>query len=91
MEEQRLEIALIYGAYDYENSTCIKAYEFKSKEDMKVMLGCILASEDVELYKIEIASILVDLDNDEEQVCGDMICEIDYQKYLEHKDFIEGV
>ena len=58
---------------------------------MKVMLGCVLASEDTNLYKIEISVNLVDVDNDWENLTIDMISEIDYQKYLEHKEFIEGV
>lgn len=91
MDEKRFELALIYGAYDYENASDIKSYLFKSKEDMKAMLNCVLASEDTNLYKIEISVDLVDVDNDYENLTLDMISEIDYQKYLEHKEFIEGV
>ena len=84
------ELALIYGAYDYDNASDIKSFMFKSKEDMKVILNCVLASEDTELYKIEISVNLVDVDNDCENLTTDIICEIDYQKYLEHKEFIEN-
>jgi hypothetical protein len=54
------------------------------------MLNCVLASEDTELYKIEISVNLVDVDNDYENLTTDMICDIDYQMYLEHKEFIES-
>ena len=90
MDVKMFELALIYGAYDYDNANDIKTFLFKSKEDMKVMLSCVLASEDTDLYKIEISVNLVDVDNDNENLTIDMICEIDYQKYLEHKEFIES-
>ena len=91
MDVKMFEMALIYGAYDYANSTDIKSYIFDTKEELKVMLNCVLASEDTTLYKIEISVNLVDVDNDYENLTTDMICEIDYQMYLEHKEFIEGV
>lgn len=91
MDVKMFELALIYGAYDYDNASDIKSFMFKSKKDMKVMLGCVLASEDTNLYKIEISVNLVDVDNDCENLTIDIINEIDYQKYLEHKEFIEGV
>ena len=89
MDMKMFEMALLYGAYDYENAIDIKSFVFKSKEDMKLMLNCVLASEDTELYKIEISVNLVDIDNDE-NLTYDLICEIDYQKYLEHKEFLES-
>ena len=58
---------------------------------MKTMLGCVLASEDTELYKIEISVNLVDVDDDNNNLTCDIICEIDYQRYLENKEFIEEV
>jgi hypothetical protein len=91
MDVKMFEMALVYGAYDYANSTEIKSYMFETKEELKVMLNCVLASEDTELYKIEISVNLVDVDNDYENLTTDMICDIDYQMYLEHKEFIEGV
>ena len=91
MDVKMFEMALVYGAYDYDNATDIKSYMFETKEELKVMLNCVLASEDTELYKIEISVNLVDVDNDYENLTIDMICEIDYQMYLEHKEFIEGV
>ena len=91
MDVKMFELALIYGSYEYEYATDIKSFLFKSKEDMKVILGCVLESEETDLYKIEISVDLVDIDNDNENLTYDMICEIDYQKYLEHKEFIEGV
>lgn len=91
MDVKMFEMALIYGAYDYENASDIKSCVFKSKRDMKAMLSCVLASEDTNLYKIEISVNLVDVDNNYENLTCDMICEIDYQKYLENKEFIEGV
>lgn len=91
MDKKMFEMALIYGAYDYANSTNIKSYIFDTKEELKVMLNCVLASEDTDLYKIEISVVLVDVDNDYENLTCDMISEIDYQKYLEHKEFIEGI
>lgn len=91
MDVKMFEMALIYGTYDYDNASNIKCFLVKSKEELKVMLNCVLASEDTELYKIEISVNLVDVDNDFENLTTDIICEIDYQKYLENKEFIEGV
>ena len=84
------EMALIYGSYNYTEATDIKSYMFETKEELKVMLNCVLASEDTELYQIEITVNLVDVDNDYENLIMDSIAEIDYQKYLEHKEFIES-
>ena len=90
MDKKMFEMALIYGSYLYDDATDIKSYMFETKEELKVMLNCVLASEDTELYKIEISVNLVDVDNDYESLTIDMICEIDYQMYLEHKEFIES-
>lgn len=91
MDVKIFEMALVYGAYDYANATEIKSYMFETKEELKVMLNSVLASEDTELYKIECTVNLVDLDNDCENLTMDTFFEIDYQRYLEHKEFIEGV
>jgi hypothetical protein len=91
MDKNMFEMALVYGSYNYDNATEIKSYMFETKEELKVMLNCVLASEDIYLYKIEISVNLVDVDNDYENLTTDMICDIDYQMYLEHKEFIEGV
>ena len=91
MDKKMFEMALIYGAYDYENATEIKSFLFETKEELKARLKDMLASEETDLYKIEISVDLVDVDNDNEQLTYDIICEIDYQKYLEHKEFIKGV
>lgn len=85
------ELALVYGAYDYEHSTEIKSFMFETKKELKETLKDVLESEETDLYKIEISVNLVDVDNDYENLTWDMICEIDYQKYLEHKEFIEEV
>jgi hypothetical protein len=90
MDKNMFEMALVYGSYNYDNATEIKSYMFETKEELKVMLNCVLASEDIYLYKIEISVNLVDVDNDYENLTTDMICEIDYQMYLEHKEFIES-
>lgn len=90
MEEKRFELALIYGSYDYDHATNIRTYVFNTKKDMKAMLSCVLASEDTDLYKIEISVNLVDVDNGWETLTTNMICEIDYQKYLEHYEFLES-
>lgn len=90
MDKKMFEMALIYGAYDYANATEIKSIICETKEELKLMLNCTLASEDTELYKIEISVNLVDVDNDYENLTTDMICDIDYQMYLESKEFIEG-
>ena len=89
MIEKKLEMALIYGAYDYEHATDIKSLYFNSKEDMKLILNYVLSSEDTNLYTIEISVNLVDVDNDE-NLTYITICEIDYQNYLEHKKFLEN-
>lgn len=91
MLKQKLEMALIYGAYNYDDATAIKSYTFENKKDMKAMLNCVLASEDEELYKVEISINVVDVDNDDENLTSITICEIDYQKYLEHYEYLEGV
>ena len=91
MDKKMFEMALIFGAYDYDNATCIKSFLYETKEELKEELKNILASEDTDLYKIEITVNLVDVDNDCENLTMDMISEIDYQKYLEHKEFIEGI
>jgi hypothetical protein len=91
MDVKMFEMALVYGAYDYANSTEIKSFMCETKEELKLMLNCTLASEDTDLYKIEISVNLVDVDNDYENLTIDMICEIDYQMYLENKEFIDVV
>lgn len=91
MDVKMFEMALVYGSYNYNDATDIKSYMFETKEELKVMLNCVLASEDTDLYQIEISVNLVDVDNDYENLTIDQIAEIDYQKYLEYKDFIEGV
>ena len=90
MDKKMFEMALVYGAYDYANATEIKSYMFETKEELKVMLNCVLASEDTELYMIDISINLVDVDNDYENLTTDIIAEIDYPRYLEHKEFIES-
>ena len=90
MDKKMFEMALIYGAYNYDDATCIKSYLFETKEELKIMLNCVLASEDTELYQTEITVNLVDVDNDYENLTMDRLAEIDYQRYLEHKEFIES-
>lgn len=89
MDVKMFEMALIYGAYDYEHATEIRTFLFNEKRNLKETLKNILNDEETDLYKIEISVNLVDVDNDNENLTIDMICEIDYQKYLEHKEFIE--
>lgn len=91
MEKKMFEMALIYGSYEYEYATCMKSYMFETKEELKANLKDVLASEDTDLYKIEITVNLVDVDDNYENLTCDMLADIDYQKYLEHKEFIEGV
>jgi hypothetical protein len=91
MDIKMFELALIYGAYDYDHATEIKSFMFSTKRELKETLKIVLESEDTDLYKIETSVNLVDIDNDYENLTYDMICEIDYQKYLEHKEFIEEV
>jgi hypothetical protein len=90
MDVKMFEMALIYGAYDYENSTEIRTFLFSNKRNLKETLKNVLKSEETDLYKIEITVNLVDVDNDCENLTTDMLLDIDYQKYLEHKDFIES-
>ena len=90
MDKKMFEMALVYGSYNYDDATDIKSYMFETKEELKVMLNCVLASEDTELYQIEITINLVDVDNDYENLTMDRLAEIDYQRYLEHKEFIES-
>ena len=90
MDKKMFEMALIYGAYDYDNATEIKSFMFETKKELKASLKDVLESEETDLYKIEISVNLVDVDNDYENLTIDMISEIDYQKYLEHKEFIES-
>lgn len=90
MEERKFEMALIYGAYDYANATEIKSFMFETKKELKATLKDVLESEETDLYKIEISVNLVDVDNDYENLTTDMICDIDYQMYLENKEFIES-
>lgn len=89
MDVKMFEMTLINDAYDYENATEIKSFLFKTKKELKTSLKDVLESEETDLYKIEISVNLVGVDNDNENLTIDMICEIDYQKYLEHKEFIE--
>ena len=91
MDKKMFEMALLYGGYNYDDAIGIKSYMFETKEELKAMLNDVLASEDTDLYKIEISVNLVDVDNDYENLTIDMISEINYQMYLEHKEFIEGV
>ena len=64
MDKKMFEMALVYGSYLYDDATDIKSYMFETKEELKVMLNSVLASEDTDLYKIEISVNLVDVDND---------------------------
>ena len=91
MDVKMFEMALIYGAYDYANATEIISFIFETKRELKASLKDVLDGEETDLYKIEITVNLVDVDNDCENLTMDMISEIDYQKYLEHKEFIEGI
>ena len=91
MDVKMFELALIYGSYEYEYATEIRTFLFNDKRNLKETLKNVLESEETDLYKIEITVNLVDVDNDCENLTTDMLCDIDYQKYLEHKEFIEGV
>ena len=91
MDVKMFEITLVYGSYSYRNALDIKSHMVETKEEMKALLKEILASEDVDLYSIEVSVNLVDVDNDYENLTTDTILEIDYRQYLEHKEFIEEV
>ena len=90
MDVKMFEMALIYGAYDYANATEIISFIFETKRELKASLKDVLDGEETDLYKIEISVNLVDVDNDYENLTTDMICDIDYQMYLKHKEFIEN-
>ena len=91
MEKKMFEMALLYGGYNYEDAMGIQSFLFETKEELNEKLKDVLASEDTDLYKIEITVNLVDVDDNYENLTCDMLADIDYQKYLEHKEFIEGV
>lgn len=90
MDVKMFELALIYGSYEYEYATDIRTFLFSNKRNLKETLKNVLESEETDLYKIEITVNLVDVDNDCENLTTDMLLDIDYQKYLEHKEFIES-
>lgn len=84
MERRKLELALVYGNYDL-----VKCYTFDDEKSMKEKLDKVLASEDMEINKIEISILLVDDDMDD-NLTSDIVCEIDYQQYIELKEIFGG-